>query len=859
MIAHNNLKKRRKVQVFPLGELAGTTMDDRKDRDRTYLRKRAENLLKKTAEDIKNIDPGDIKELFHELEVHRIELELQNAELQNAQKELYNAMDQYSFLYNSAPVGYLLLDGSGIILQYNETFRKMVEREDLEFKRMSFADLLPEVYAKVFRSRYRIFFQKPENKSIELKLDSTQQERFIQLEAKKLDNRLTHPFSFKSDALFVTVTDITDRKKALKETENLANILIQSTDSIVLTNTDGNIEYVNPMFEKVTGYRLEEVKGKNPRILKADTVPYDADYYKEMWNTLKQKKVWTGEFVNQKKNGEIFIEEASIFPFRDPDTGEIGGYGTVKKDVTESRRLEKELKQSYHEVVQLKDRAEAANRMKSKFLANMSHEIRTPINAVLGFTDLLMKNETRSQSIQYLNKIKHAGDGLLNLISDILDFSKIEADQLDIYLETFSLNDLIGTLESIFDIQFRSKNIPLRIEKKPNLPKLVHHDKWRINQVLSNLLSNALKFTPSGEVILSVSHQSDQDRLIFFVKDTGIGIGEEQIKRIFDPFTQLEEEPISANTGVGLGLAICKKLVQLMEGAISVSSELGKGTVFKVEIPVNSKQVVHYENYIKRTKTKEIELAACKKEGSILIAEDNAVNMELIIEQLKDSGLSRLLTAVNGQEAVRIALEQKPDLILMDIQMPVMDGNTAISILKERELEIPIIALSAYAMPEDIEKTLKIGAVDYITKPIDFDILLKKISTYLDIKGPSESDEQDTENQEKAQDNIIIKSSVSARIRSIFLRDLTKKRDELSDILDGAMSDKKLGALETIAHGYQGNAAYFGLTTLLNISAKLEQMIQDEKEESEILQLSRNLLDHLDKIDAANREEETVN
>ncbi|MCP4146426.1 MAG: response regulator [bacterium] len=599
------------------------------------------------------------------------------------------------------------------------------------------------------------------------------------------------------------------------------------------------------MFEKVTGYTSAETIGQNPRILKSDSAPYPPEYYKVMWETLKKGDIWKGDFTNNKKNGEIFIEEASIFPFRDPESGEITGYGGIKKDITLRRKLEVQLKKSYNQVLYLKDKAEDANRLKSQFLANMSHDIRTPLNAVMGFTDLLSKDERRKKSLDYLNKIKTSSEGLLNLINDILDFSKIEAGQLDIYNRTFRLQVLSAGISNMFDIQFREKGVDFEINVSPAVPDNVFNDRWRLNQVLTNLLANSLKFTEKGRVELTIDYSGKDDVLTFKVIDTGIGINSEYMDRIFTPFTQIDDEETSniANKGAGLGLAICDKLVQLMGGTITASSTYGKGTEFTLEIPANLTEA--QETISAEALEKSEETNIDEKNGNrILIVDDNPVNRELILEQFINAGFNDLIVAENGKEAIEQALEHSPDLVLMDIQMPVMDGNEAITHLKSNGFKKPIITLSAYAMRSEIENSLSKGAVGYITKPIDFDTFFSRISAFLEKKiAPVSIPRQEHERRVMAKEPLhIIKDSVSERMRNIFLGDVENKLKDIERILkEDEFTPESVKRLKVIAHGYLGNAEYFGLSELSSISGELEQTIKDEEQNEKILALTKTL------------------
>jgi signal transduction histidine kinase/CheY-like chemotaxis protein len=446
------------------------------------------------------------------------------------------------------------------------------------------------------------------------------------------------------------------------------------------------------------------------------------------------------------------------------------------------------LRESYQKVAALKRKAEAANRLKSQFLANMSHDIRTPLNGILGFTDLLFKNNPDSTSSEYLEKIKVSGEALLNLIDDILDFSKIEAGQLDIHHRTFKVNEMIENLRAIFEHRLAAQGVEFQVKRTGRVPAMICNDKWRINQVLINLLSNALKFTDSGYVCLAVRYKRNTDRLEFRVKDSGIGINPGDKEKIFDPFSQAHLSFKPGKKGSGLGLAICKNLADLMGGSIGVRPAQGKGTEFIFEIPANSDRVREEDAEPKV----ELNLDSAieeKKGNTILVAEDNPVNRELILEQFKKAGFHSILIAENGREAVDMALEHLPDLVLMDIHMPVMDGNEAIAELKRGDFPNPIVGLSAYAMREDVEKSLNTGAAGYITKPIDFDRFFSKIGLFLKPKPVQAAPDQESRAEKEVEpgpaEDYRISVPVSERIRGLFLKDIKEKTVELEKIAAG--------------------------------------------------------------------------
>ncbi|NIM14490.1 MAG: response regulator [Candidatus Aminicenantes bacterium] len=512
----------------------------------------------------------------------------------------------------------------------------------------------------------------------------------------------------------------------------------------------------------------------------------------------------------------------------------------LQEEIVERRKTEKQLKIA-------KEAAESANRLKSQFLANMSHDIRTPLNAILGFANLVLKQDIGRKSREYVKKIIHSGDALLTLLNDILDFSKIEASQLDIYPCTFLTAELKDSINSLFGLQFQQKGIAFDIEVDPEAPERIYGDKWRIRQVLINLLSNAFKFTEKGKVRLEVRYNKIDDRLRFGVKDTGIGIPEKDIDTIFQPFTRLQSPGALEKGGTGIGLAICKDLAYLMGGDIRVNSQPNVGSEFVFEIPVNSDKVNLHEELsaIDLKQTPGITLEH-KLDNKILIVDDNPVNQELISEQFRNAGFHSLLLANNGHEAVHMAETHAPDLILMDIQMPEMDGNEAIRELRLKGFQNPIVALSAFAMREHIDKTLTIGADDYIIKPIDFYHFLAKINPYLKEKK-SETKTTGKGHKEVKEKNRI-KKSVSKRLRNVFLNDARKKLEMLSRALENGNVEARKDQIKVIAHTYKGNAGFFGLRQLETTAEKLDTAIKAGLPLPELKQLTHKLSDVLKDI-----------
>lgn len=381
------------------------------------------------------------------------------------------------------------------------------------------------------------------------------------------------------DCFHSIIHDVTDQKVAEEKLKLLSKAIEQGPASVMITDASGHIEYVNPKFTETTGYDFEEVKGKSPNILNSGE--HSPVFFQQLWETIKSGKDWAGEIRNKRKNGEIYWESELISPIVDQNE-EIVNFISIREDITEQKRMLKE-------VVEAKEKAEEAERLKSAFVANMSHEIRTPLNAILGFSNMITSNKKLAPETyqRYSNIINKSAEGLLQIINDILDISKLETGQVNINENPFHLNQMLERLKD----QYQSK----LMDEGKNLPTLnCHHsptdivlntDENRLSQIFSNLLSNAFKFTEQGEIAFGVSNITN-NKIEFFVSDTGIGISSQDQQTIFERFRQANFSTTRIHSGNGLGLAIVKSLIELMGGKISLESEVGKGTTFRFFLPL---------------------------------------------------------------------------------------------------------------------------------------------------------------------------------------------------------------------------------------------------------------------------------
>ena len=384
------------------------------------------------------------------------------------------------------------------------------------------------------------------------------------------------------------------------------------------------------------------------------------------------------------------------------------------------------IKQTEEALAEAKEKAENADRSKSAFLANMSHEIRTPLNAIVGFSELLAAANTEEEKQKYLEILHTNSELLLQLVNDILDLSKIEAGTLEFVYSDVDINLLLNDLEQLFRMKIGS-NSPVQIITEPGLPScMVHTDRNRIAQVVSNFVSNAIKFTTEGSI--RIGYQSSENGLRFYVSDTGSGISADKLEGVFDRFVRLQSD----KNGNGLGLSICKTIVNKLGGEIGAESEVGKGSTFWFTLPEHSdikpKVIIEkeQEELPSAVRVPVIDAGSDKK-LSILVAEDMEDNYRLCEAIL--ASRYELHWAHNGEEAISLFLKFQPDIILMDIRMPEVNGYEATEAIRQMSATVPIIALTAFAYEEDRQKIMHSGFTDFLTKPISSKVLLGKLES----------------------------------------------------------------------------------------------------------------------------------
>ena len=623
-------------------------------------------------------------------------------------------------------------------------------------------------------------------------------------------------------------------QKTLRELSAYKYALDES--SIVdLTDENGIIKYVNKNYCNISQYQAKEVIGKN--FYTTDNPFFNENTLKIFWSTISNGGIWKGEMKNIAKDGTEYWTVTTIVPFLD-DQKKPFQYMAISTNISEQKKIEIDLRDA-------KQIAENAVDAKQQFLSNMSHEIRTPMNAIIGFTKVVLKTNLTEKQKEYLTSIKLSGDALIVLINDILDLAKVNSGKLNFDKNPFKLSLSVQSMLHLFETKIQEKNIELIVKYDDEIPEILIGDAVRLNQIILNLVGNSVKFTSAGKITVAVKKLEENKKSVkleFSISDTGIGINADKLELIFENFQQAHDTNSRLFGGTGLGLAIVKQLVEAQNGTISVVSETNVGSTFSFILDFEKTDI---QNVLE---AEILEIDGDIKDVSVLVVEDMQLNQLLMKTLLDDFGFECDI-AENGQIAVEKIADKNYDVILMDIQMPVMNGLEATEFIRNNlKSNVPIIALTADVTTIDLEKCKKIGMNDYISKPVDERLLYSKIVGIL--KKPAIVIEHVTENG--------VETDSIKSINLDYLMQITKSNSSLMSEIIGLYLEQTPQLIETIKKSRKEqdwttlNAAVHKIIpsfSIMGIDKNFEKVAIKIQEIAKNLKMSDDLDDLINQLD----------
>jgi len=689
-------------------------MQDNFEDQKKVLREQAEARMAKANQPVGNLTLDEISNLMHEYQVHQIELELQNEELRQAQAELETTRNRYAKLFNEAPAGYLILDDKGMIIQANATFAAMIGLPAHQLVNKPLVELVIAADHPVFHARYGPFFKKPEGKQLDLTLAGQEGERHVRCVGRLETEAFAGKDSLARKQLMMMVNDISGQKRAeesSRQSKNFLNMLLQTIPiPVFYKDVEGRYQGVNKAFENLFGKdisQLQTVLDIAPPELAEVSRRMDAELFAK-----PGKQVFTSQVVDADGVArEVEFHQASLTDGH----GRVSGLVGAMLDVTNQKNAEQNL-------LQAKESAESANWAQSDFLATMRHGLLTPLTSIMGMLQYLQTTSLDQEQKHSISMAINSSHQLGRLLHDLLDITRLETGQIQRREVEFTPHDLCASVTELFAGPARDKNLCLDCFVDESMPPRLVGDEMRVRQILFNLVGNALKFTQKGGVRVDMAHLSvgedGTQHILFSITDTGLGIPDEIQHTLFRPGLRRREGEGGAFRDTGLGIAIVRRLVDVLGGSISVESETGKGATVHVSLgfrlPEGSALALDLED------VGEFQTTGPKKR--VMLCEDDHYNAKPIQMFLEKAG-HELIHAYNGRQCLDMLADQDVDCILMDIQMPIMDGLEATQAIRSSTTlgpnkYVPIIALTAHGSKEDQARYLEAGMTGFLAKPV---------------------------------------------------------------------------------------------------------------------------------------------
>ena len=749
-------------------------------------------------------------------------------EIKKNERALIQANSELETIFRNAPTGILLLGSDGIIMQWNQQAEiifgwKKEETLGKYFYEILFPDTKNTVHA------ITDVFQTADTDSNSRTLELTSRKKNKDKIEIGINVSLTR--INEENCYIVFIADITERKK-IEETLN------SKTAQLIEAQRVANIGSWEWDFLNKEMYRSEElcrIYGASREELSEDidhkfVHPADKAYVKKvMQKALQDHSPFNLFFRIIRPDGSERILNSKGKVFTNVK-GEVIRLVGTSQDVTDAKKAEQEL-------MKAKQIAEQSLVLKETFLANMSHEIRTPMNAIIGFTDILIKRKLHPQEMEYVQIIKNSGENLLRIINDILDISKIEADMIVFEEHPLSIKEIFKSLQSMMLQKAKDKNLELIYKAEENVPEVLLGDPTRITQILINLTGNSIKFTKKGKVEVTakvITEENEKSILQFLVTDTGIGIAEDKLHSIFERFKQAEDHTTRNYGGTGLGLSIAKQLVELQGGQMSITSKLEQGTQIMFTLPLKKTK----EIYNVKTNDHEIKFDPEElKKLKILLAEDNPINVKLVLSLFDDYKIAADV-AENGKEVIEKVKNNYYDLILMDMEMPEMNGYEATTIIREElKNKVPIIAMTAHAMAGEREKCFKLGMHDYISKPINANLLFEKIYNATEFVKNWNNSIKKVTNLDYLTDIMSGKKDLIRETIEIFV----KQAAEDLPIINEAISKSDYLTVKRFAHRMKSTITMMGINSLTPVLDEMETLGKEQNNMERIKELNKKL------------------